>query len=116
MARIPSPWLNGLVALTAGSTFYGAQQAAADVRVIKSDEPTIKKGDVLKDEAIFAVPAGKTVKVLLPGNVTKVLTGPYTGAAKDFQPSLTQAKPKWQYPTGATLGSPPPRPNRPYGR
>lgn len=109
MARISSSRLDGVVALTLVSMFTGATMVAADVRVMKSDEPTILKGAVLKDDAIFDVPAKKTVKVLMPGNVTKVITGPYKGTAAAYQPALTSAKPEGTFSPGVTLGSPPPR-------
>lgn len=104
MARTQSSWINGILALTSVAALASGP-AFADVRVTKSNEPTIKKGDVLKDDAVLDVPANKTIKVLLmPTNVSKVITGPYKGTAKDYQPQLT-SKPQVQFPVGATAGS-----------
>lgn len=109
MARFSETRLDELLALILFAMVAGGAPALADVRITKSNTPGFKKGDVVPDDTVLDIPAGKSVKVLiLPSNVSKAITGPYKGTAKDFQPTIT-AKPAVQFPEGATLGSPPPR-------
>jgi len=93
-------------------TALTVQPALADVKVLQSNVPDIRKGTVLKDEDILDVPENKTVKVLLlPSKVTKKIAGPYKGTAQDYAPSTmptVQVKPSEQLDTGTTLSSPPP--------
>ena len=99
------------LALLAG-TALTVQPAHADVKVLQSNVPDIRKGAVLKDDDILDVPDNKTVKVLLlPSKVTKKIAGPYKGTAQDYAPSTmptVQVKPSEQLDTGTTLSSPPP--------
>jgi hypothetical protein len=99
------------LALLAG-TALTAHPAMADVKVLQSNVPDIRKGTVLKDDDILDVPDNKTVKVLLlPSKVTKKIAGPYKGTAQDYAPSTmptVQVKPSEQLDTGTTLSSPPP--------
>jgi hypothetical protein len=99
------------LALLAG-TALTVQPAQADVKILQSNVPDIRKGTVLKDEDILDVPENKTVKVLLlPSKVTKKIAGPYKGTAPDYAPSTmptVQVKPSEQIDTGTTVSSPPP--------
>jgi hypothetical protein len=75
---------------------------------MKSDVPELKKGTVLKDDAVLDIPEKKSVKVLLlPSNVTMSIAGPYKGLAKDYAPSAlpSLAKPAKSLDTGTFLGT-----------
>jgi hypothetical protein len=99
--------------LLAGIALVLSTAASADVRVTKSNVPTIAKGSILKDDAILDVPPNKTVKVLMePSKVSKVIVGPYKGTAKDYSPSdlpNAAAKPKVEFDPGTTINTPPPQ-------
>jgi len=80
------------------------------VHVLSSDVPGITTLDVLNDDTVLDIPDKGTVKVLLvPGNVMKVIVGPYKGTALDYAasplPSLG-AKPESTFEAGTTLMAP----------
>jgi hypothetical protein len=80
-----------------------AHSAMADVKVLQSNVPDIRKGTVLKDEDILDVPDNKTVKVLLlPSKVPRRLPDPIGGRHKTTLP------PSEQLDTGTTVSAPPP--------
>jgi len=56
-----------------------ASPAVADMTVIESDDPEIAVGRTYPDGATVDVAAGKTVKLALPSDKTKVIKG--TGEA-----------------------------------
>jgi hypothetical protein len=97
------------LALLAGTPLIG-HPALADVKVLQSNVPDIRKGTVLKDDDVLDVPESKTIKVLLlPSKVTKKIAEPYKGTAQDYAPSTmptVQVKPSEQLDTGTTISAP----------
>lgn len=57
--------------------------ALADIYVIESSAPAIKAGSQLADADSLAVPAGASVRVLLPSGKTQTVKGPYNGTVAD---------------------------------
>lgn len=70
--------------------------AIAKVKVIESDVESIAVGSEWEDERKLSVPPGKSIRILvLPSNVTKVLSGP----------AVNGGRPPWGGALGGTRGA-----------
>lgn len=58
--------------------------ARADVYVIESTVPAIKAGSQLADADSLSVPAGASVRVLLPSGKTQTIKGPHDGSVANI--------------------------------
>ena len=55
----------------------------ADISVLASTAPALKKGMELDDDASITVPPGKSVRLLLPDGRTRTIKGPFSGQVWD---------------------------------
>ncbi|MDX2203747.1 MAG: hypothetical protein NW223_13425 [Hyphomicrobiaceae bacterium] len=51
--------------------------ARADILILDSSEPSLRRGAVLADTARLKVQAGKSVTIMRPAGQTQEITGPY---------------------------------------
>ena len=65
----------------AGMLIVGAQ---AQVYVLQSTADTVKAGTVLKVGERIAIPAGTSIRAVMPSGKTQTIKGPYAGPAEDL--------------------------------
>ena len=84
--RIPNGSLGRCTAIvTLALACIGVQAPAqADIYVIESTAPAIKAGSQLADADGLSVPAGASVRVLLPSGKTQTIKGPHSGSVADI--------------------------------
>jgi len=59
--------------------------ADAEITVLASSAPALKKGMSLPDAASITVPSEKSVRLLLPDGRTRTITGPFSGQVWDSE-------------------------------
>jgi hypothetical protein len=68
-----------LSAVAASALMALAAPAVAEISVLESTAPGLKSGARLPDDASVDIPAGKSLRVLLPSGQTKSINGPFHG-------------------------------------
>ena len=61
-----------------------ASSASADILILDSNVPRIKRGATLSDGDRLRVPAGKSVMIMRPSGETQEVTGPYDRLVRDI--------------------------------
>jgi hypothetical protein len=74
----------------------GAAAAIADVLILQSNVPTLKRGDRLGNADTIDVPAGKRVDILRPGGQTQSISGPRRIGVGELTRGEAMNEPVWK--------------------
>lgn len=82
MVRRSASFGIGSIVLAASMSLLGGVKA--DVLILESNVPGIKRGAQLPDSGRLVVPAGKSVMVMRPSGETQSVVGPYDHLVSDL--------------------------------
>jgi hypothetical protein len=81
MCKSHAVWVVALAALLAGAVLTGAQ---AQVYVLESSADSVKPGFAYKAGDHITIPAGRSIRAVMPSGKTQTIKGPYSGPASDL--------------------------------
>jgi len=79
-----SAWVGAAGLALAAVWLAAASSASADILILDSNVPRIKRGTNLSDNDRLRVPAGKSVMIMRPSGETQEVTGPYDRLVRDI--------------------------------
>jgi hypothetical protein len=78
------------LAAAAGALFADVPAAHADLYVIESTVPSIKPRTRLLGDQQIAIPAGGSIRAVLPDGRTQTIKGPYSGPVSDLDKNVAR--------------------------
>ena len=80
----------------AANAAVSSTNASADILIVESTGPPLKRGDQLGDSERLKIPSNVTVRILRPGGETQVLHGPFDRSVRDITSGEATNQSVWQ--------------------